>query len=184
MKEEVLEILKYKYETMDFITENCNLGFVCPLELHCNYSRDQILAALGGYDEESSPSLQAGVKYFKEKKLDAFFITLNKSEKDFSPSTLYEDYAINETLFHWQSQSRTSDDSETGRRYINHKKMGNKIILFVREYRTQEGYPAPYVYLGEAAYESHSGSMPISFVWRLKKEIPAKLMREANKGIV
>ena len=46
---------------------------------------------------DSSPSFREGVKYFKDKNLDIFFITLNKSEKDFSPSTLYEDYAINET---------------------------------------------------------------------------------------
>lgn len=50
----------------------------------------------------------------------SFFITLNKSDKDFSPSTLYEDYAINEKLFHWQTQSKTSIQSTTGQRYINH----------------------------------------------------------------
>ena len=33
---------------------------------------------------------------------------MNKSEKDFSPSTMYEDYAINDKLFHWQSQSQDS----------------------------------------------------------------------------
>ena len=60
----------------------------------------------------------------KIKKLDIFFITLNKSDKDFSPSTLYEDYAINERLFHWQTQSKTSIESPTGQRYINHLKTG------------------------------------------------------------
>lgn len=29
---------------------------------------------------------------------------LNKSEKDFSSITMYNDYVVSETQFHWQSQ--------------------------------------------------------------------------------
>lgn len=29
----------------------------------------------------------------------------SKSNKDYSPTTMYNDYSINEALFHWQSQS-------------------------------------------------------------------------------
>lgn len=29
---------------------------------------------------------------------------LNKSEKDFSPTTMYNDSVVSETQFHWQSQ--------------------------------------------------------------------------------
>lgn len=29
---------------------------------------------------------------------------LNKSEKDFSSTTIYNDYVVSETQFHWQSQ--------------------------------------------------------------------------------
>ncbi|MEN6462706.1 MAG: DUF3427 domain-containing protein [Syntrophomonas sp.] len=42
------------------------------------------------------------------KGLDVFFVTLNKSDKDYSPSTMYQNYAINEEQFHWQSKSVTS----------------------------------------------------------------------------
>lgn len=28
---------------------------------------------------------------------------LNKSEKDFSPTTMYNDYVVSETHFYWQS---------------------------------------------------------------------------------
>lgn len=184
MMEEAVEILDYNYRHIDFINKNVNLGITCPLDLHCNYSIDQIMAALGYFNESRKPSFREGAKYFRESNLDAFFITLNKSEKDYSPSTLYEDYAINERLFHWQSQSRTNVESETGQRYINHLKTGNKIILFVRENKKQDGLAAPYTYLGEAEYVSHSGSMPISFVWRMKEEIPAGMMKVANKGVV
>jgi superfamily II DNA or RNA helicase len=184
LTEEAVEILKYNYMHIDFVDKSVDLGVTSPLDLHCTYSTDQIMAALGYFNEDKKPSFREGVKYFREEKIDTFFITLNKSEKDYSPSTLYEDYAINERLFHWQSQSRTSVESETGQRYINHLNTGNKIILFVRESKKNEGITTPYTYLGEAEYVSHSGSMPISFVWRLKEEMPAGMMRVANKSIV
>ncbi|MCH5138862.1 DUF3427 domain-containing protein, partial [Clostridiaceae bacterium UIB06] len=182
--EEAVEILNYNYLHIDFVDKTIPLGAPVPLDLHCNYSIDQIMAAFGYFNENKKPSFREGVKYFREIKLDAFFITLNKSEKDYSPSTLYEDYAMNERLFHWQSQSRTTVESETGQRYINHLKTGNKIVLFVRENKKKDGLAAPYTYLGEAEYVSHSGSMPISFVWRLKEEMPAAMMKVANKGVV
>ena len=182
--EEVIEILQYNYLHIDFVDKSLDLGFICPIDLHCDYSRDQIMVALEYFNENKKPIFREGVKHFKEKKLDAFFITLNKSEKDYSPSTLYDDYAINETLFHWQSQSRTTVESEMGQRYINHVKTGNRIILFVRENKNKEGLPTAYTYLGEGEYVGHKGNSPISFVWRLKEEVPAGLMRGANKSIV
>ena len=93
MVEEIIEILNYNYQHIDFIDKDADMGFVCPLNVYCNYSVDQIMAAFGYFNESNKPAFREGVKYFKEYKLDAFFITLNKSEKDYSPSTLYEDYA-------------------------------------------------------------------------------------------
>ncbi|MDV0446053.1 hypothetical protein MmiAt1_16630 [Methanimicrococcus sp. At1] len=184
IREEVLDILKYNYEQIDFIPEKNTFDFECPLDIHCNYSMSQVMTAFNYYNEKNRPPFREGVKYFEDKKLDIFFITLNKSEKDFSPSTLYEDYAINENLFHWQSQSRTKIDSPAGQRYINHKKTGNKVALFVREYKKEDGYTATFTFLGECEYVSHSGSEPISFVWKLEKEIPPKLLENANKTIL
>ncbi len=184
MIEEAFEILQYNYLHIDFVDKNVDLGSICPLDLYCSYSTDQIMAALGYFDASVKPAFREGVKHFKEKKLDAFFITLNKTEKDYSPSTLYEDYAINERLFHWQSQSRTTAESDMGQRYINHVSTGNRIILFVRENKKKDGLVAAYTYLGEGEYVRHNGNSPISFVWRMKEEIPAGLMRVANKSIV
>ena len=184
MVKEVISILSFNYNNIDFIDEKVELGFPCPLDLHCDYSRDVIMAALGYFNENKKPAFREGVKYFADKDLDIFFITLNKSDKEFSPSTLYEDYAINESLFHWQSQSTTSVESSTGKRYINHKALNSKIALFVRESKEKEGITAPFTYLGLCEYVSHNGNKPISFVWKLKKEIPAKIINKANKTIV
>src|SRR5699024_987924 len=43
---ELQELLRYRYEQIDFIDEPVDLGFDCPLDLHCTYTRDQLLVAL------------------------------------------------------------------------------------------------------------------------------------------
>ncbi|MCE9655772.1 DUF3427 domain-containing protein [Clostridium celatum] len=184
MMNEVCDILDYNYKHLDFIDKKVDLGYDCPLDLHCDYSTDVIMSAFGYYNEEKKPAFREGVKYFEDKKTDIFFITLNKSDKDFSPSTLYEDYAINERLFHWQTQSKTSIQSATGQRYINHLKNGNKIALFVRKHKARDGLTSPFTYLGTCEYRSHSGNKPISFVWKLQEEIPASMINKANKSII
>lgn len=184
IKNEILSILKYNYNHIDYLEKENDFYFPCPLGVHSNYTSSQVLAALGYFNEDSSPSFREGVKYFNDKKLDIFFITLNKSEKDFSPSTLYEDYAINERLFHWETQSKVSTESKTAQRYINHNKAGNKVALFVREYKKENGYTSPFVFLGSAEYVSHYGNKPMSFVWRLKEEMPPYFVPKANKNIL
>lgn len=182
-RDEIIEILKYNLAHIDFVDKKNEFPYVCPLDLHCKYSTDQVLAAFGFWNEEKAPAFREGVKYFEDKGTDIFFITLNKSDKDFSPSTLYEDYAINERLFHWQTQSRISEETNTAKRYIRHKQMGNRIVLFVREYKEENNYTSPFVFLGEAEYVRHEGNKPMSFVWRLKEEMPPELVPVANKAI-
>ncbi|NLY46683.1 MAG: DUF3427 domain-containing protein [Tissierella sp.] len=52
------------------------------------------------------------------------FITINKNESDYLPSTMYNDYAISSELFNWESQSTTSVETPTGQRYINDRSEG------------------------------------------------------------
>jgi len=183
-RSEIVDILRYNNAHLDFVAKPNTFPFPCPLEVHCRYSIDQVLAAFGYWNEEKAQTFREGVLYLPGDKTDIFFITLNKSEKDFSPSTLYEDYAINERLFHWQSQTQTSVNSPTGQRYIHHRERGGRIALFVREFKKENGVTSPFVFLGEADHIRHEGDNPISFVLRLKEEMPAALMPVANKGIV
>ncbi|WP_202708322.1 DEAD/DEAH box helicase [Sporosalibacterium faouarense] len=184
MREEITAILRYNYNNINSLEIGNDFSFSCPLGVHSKYTTSQVLASLDYFNEMKSPSFREGVKHFNDKKLDIFFITLNKSEKDFSPSTLYEDYAINERLFHWQTQSKVSEDSNTAKRYINHKKEGNKIALFVREYKKENGYTSPFVFLGSCEYVSHSGNKPMSFIWSLKEEMPPMFVPKANKNVL
>ena len=145
--------------------------------------RDQILAAM---DYARPSTVREGVKQLPDKKLDVFFVTLSKSDKDYSPTTMYEDYPISETLFHWQSQSTTSADSPTGQRYIHHAERGSRVLLFVREFKQDRVLQsaAAYTYLGTAQYVKHEGSRPMSITWALDCPIPAKYLKKTNKLVV
>jgi superfamily II DNA or RNA helicase len=151
-----------------------------PLALHAEYTRDEALIGLGHWSLDRRPDFREGVLHIPGRKIDAFFITLQKTEEAYSPTTMYEDYAISDELFHWQSQSTTSAESPTGERYIRHHEHGYTPLLFVRERKLLPGgLASPYAFLGPAHYVSHEGSRPLSIVWRLRTPMPTRLARVA-----
>ena len=180
--EELQELLRLRFDAIDFLDQPVELGFDCPLDVHCTYTMKQIVTALDYYNFGAMAGV--GVRYFPDKKVDVFFVTLNKSDKEYSPTTMYHDYSINENLFHWQSQSTTSETSPTGQRYIHHRQRGSKILLFVRETKNDSAGAAPYTFLGTANYVKHEGSRPMSITWKLDVPIPAKYLRKTNKLVV
>lgn len=129
-------------------------------------------------------TVREGVKWLPDKELDVFFVTLNKSDKDYSPTTMYNDYSINDSLFH--CQSTTGEDSQTGQRYIHHCENGSRILLFVREFKQDHltGSASAYTFLGTASYVKHEGSKPMNITWKLNQPIPAKYLKKTNKLIV
>ena len=68
-----------------------------------------------------------------------FFIELEKSENHYSSTTRYRDYAISPEEFHWESQATTREASDTGQRYIHHRRRGSEVFLFVRQTRKVDG---------------------------------------------
>ncbi len=148
------------------------------LELHAHYTREQVLLALGKGSFEAPLSHREGVLHVEERKVDAFFVTVRKGADRFSPTTMYEDFAVSEELFHWQSQSTTNQDSPTGQRYIQHRELGYTPLLFVREAsRLDNGLTAPFVFLGPLQYVRHVGSRPMSITWRMAHPMPARVVR-------
>ena len=149
-----------------------------PLTIHAAYTRDEILVGLGHWSLKRRPDHREGVLHLQAANIDAFFVTLQKTEEEYSPTTMYEDYLISQDQFHWQSQSNTSVHSATGQRYIHHRDLGYTPLLFVRDTKSlPSGLSAPYHFLGPCEYVSHAGSRPISIVWRLLHTVPARLFR-------
>jgi superfamily II DNA or RNA helicase len=147
-----------------------------PLAVHAHYTRDEVLAALGVATPERPPTVREGVVFAREANADAFFVTLRKSDKSFSPTTMYRDYAVSPREFHWESQSTTSVGSPTGQRYINHAEGKSRVLLFARDVPEQRDF----LYLGPARYVRHAGDRPIAITWRLDWEIPPRFFLEAR----
>lgn len=179
MLEEIIETLNWRLDHIDFVDKPVDLGFDCPLDLHCSYSRDQIFVA---FDNMRPDTVREGVRWISEHQVDVLLNTLNKAEKDYSPTTMYQDYSISDHLFHWQSQSTTSESSPTGRRYIHHREMGSRVALFVREFNKDEfGLTDTFCFLGLVEYQSHKGERPMSIIWYLQEPIPASYLPKTNK---
>ncbi|MGL4737667.1 MAG: DUF3427 domain-containing protein, partial [Cellulosilyticaceae bacterium] len=181
--EEMLCVLRYNYQHLQHLPKTDQAFADSALEVHGSYSTDQILTALGKHTFEKKHSFQEGVLYVPDKQVDALFITLNKVEKHYSPSTMYKDYAINETRFHWQTQSKISPHTPTCQRYIHHRQMQSKVMLFVREHKQHKGFTSPFTYLGTADYVSHSGSKPVNIIWQLHEPLPVSIARQAEKAL-
>ena len=146
-----------------------------PLRTHARYSREEIVAALDYAHLQRLPnSFREGVLWAEEWRSDAFLITLNKSETDYSPTTMYKDYAISPSLFHWETQSRTSVKSPTGQRYINHAQADSGVLLFAREHKVYELGTAPYLCRGNGQYVSHTGDRPIAITGHLDRPRPTE----------
>jgi hypothetical protein len=105
--------------------------------------------------------------------------TLDKSAGSFSPSTRYRDYAITESLIHWESQGVTRAMSGPGRRYVNHETLGSTILLFARPNTTERSF----WFLGSASYVSHEGERPMSITWRLHTPLPEGLYNEMAAAV-
>lgn len=182
LKHDLQELLDWLLENRVPLPKRRFDGYTGPLTLHASYTREQVLLALGIGSFENPTTHREGVLHVPDRKLDVFFADINKSEADFSPTTMYEDYAISDRLFHWQSQSQTSETSPVGIRYIHHRDLGYTPLLFIRERKKlPNGLTAQYLFAGPLRYRKHEGSRPISFVWELEHPLPAKAMSWARR---
>lgn len=147
-----------------------------PLQVHVTYTREEVLAGFGASRATTPLPLQTGVYWHEPSQTDLFFITLQKTEKDYSPATRYRDYAISDRLFHWESQSTTTSASAIGRRYINHEANGTNVVLFIRSSRTDvNGRTRPYFCAGRARYVEHRSERPMQITWELHDPLPGDI---------
>ena len=174
-RREFQDLIKYRINHIDFVSYP--IGGDVPLDIYCTYNRNQILTA---FDYKNPSSMQEGVIYFKDVNTDVLLVTLNKSDKLYSPSTMYKDFAISQDRFHWESQNKTSADSDTGRRYIN---SSSRVLLFVRESKNDMYGSSPYTFLGPVECESYKGSRPMEIVWKMKYRIPARFIHDLSRGL-
>jgi superfamily II DNA or RNA helicase/HKD family nuclease len=140
-----------------------------PLEVHATYTRAEVLQAFGGRGK----GRVIGAQYDEPTNSDILFITLNKSEEHYTPTTMYRDYVISRDRFHWESQSGASQHTGAGKRYVDRS---SRILLFMRFERTD-----PYLFIGQGDLESAAGNRPIAITWKLRTPLPEDVFQAARR---
>lgn len=166
---ELFDLLRDRIDHRHYVLGNPHTEV--PLRIHGRYSRLEILAAFRPEARAKVPAWQTGCHWIPESRADLFAFTLDKTSGQFSPTTRYRDYAISRELIHWESQSITRAESETGRRYRDHGRMGSFIMLFARERADDRAF----WFLGPATYVRHEGERPMAITWRLQHPLPGDL---------
>ncbi len=120
--------------------------------------------------------------HFPAIKAYALLVTFQKTEREFSPSTMYADYPISRELLHWESQSNTSQQSEAGQNLIHHGDRGYTILIFARDQKRRNGHALPFTYLGPAQRINFENERPIKMVWRLHYPMPVDMLEQNRRG--
>ncbi len=173
IRSELLELFDILAKRINHIQTSPRGYEYIPLVTHARYTRLEILAACDPIDRSTVSLWQTGVRWLPKARLDLLAFTLDKTTGQFSPTTRYRDYAINRELMHWESQSITKSNSDTGLRYQNHSSNNSGIWLFARESVSERAF----WFLGAAQYVSHHGEMPMSITWKLDQSLPGDLFQ-------
>jgi superfamily II DNA or RNA helicase/HKD family nuclease len=158
------------------------LPFPSLFELHAQYGSRDVQAVLGQATLETAGQTGVGLLHFPSVRAYALLITYQKTEREFSPSTMYADYPISRELLHWESQSNTAQQSDTGQNLIHHADRRYTILIFARDKKKTNGSAAPFVYLGPADRVTFESERPIKIVWRLRYPIPVEMYEKNRRG--
>lgn len=157
------------------------MGLWSPLKVGAVYTREELLAGIGvGYEFQGQApgGVREGVKYCEYTNTEALLVTLVKSEADYSPNTLYRDFALTPTLFHWESQSSAGPHTKAGMRYLEGE---SNIALFIREHKKDAlGEGAAYTFAGPAHLVEAKGARPMQITWELDHSLPPDLYMSAR----
>lgn len=178
-KQEIEEIVSYRLENLEITTSPLGDTVLPGIELYGCYTREEIFTLTGRQTENRRmQGSVSGVFTLPEYNTTLLFVTLNKSDKDFSPSTQYDDYIINKDYFHWQSKNTDAHNNAGGQIYTRQPEKHNKIVLFVREEKKDGfGNTTPFHCFGLVDYVSSHGNFPMNITWKLHQPVMAQYLK-------
>lgn len=178
-KQEIEEIVSYRLENLEITTSPLGDTVLPGIELYGCYTREEIFTLTGRQTENRRmQGSVSGVFTLPEYNTTLLFVTLNKSDKDFSPSTQYDDYIINKDYFHWQSKNTDAHNNAGGQIYTRQPEKHNKIVLFVREEKKDGfGNTTPFHCFGPVDYVSSHGNFPMNITWKLHQPVMAQYLK-------
>ncbi|PNL16781.1 DEAD/DEAH box helicase [Micrococcus sp. FDAARGOS_333] len=181
--EEATQLLECSLDAARTMPEPLDLPRESALLSHAHYRREEILAGLdiATWDSKQSGHRE-GVAWSSRYETDAFLVTLKKDESRFSPTTMYRDFAVSPSQFHWESQSRTRAQSPQGQRYLAKQRGESNTLMFVRNTGSDDiGEGAAFLCLGTLQFHEWSGTeRPMQITWELDREMPAATFAEAS----
>jgi hypothetical protein len=172
-----MKLLKNRCEAYEMQDNSTQLHF--PLKLHGVYTKDQIFVAIGTSTLEKKSSNREGIERNKSRNIEAMYVDIIKDREEGS-NTNYNDFAINESLFNWETQNKVSPESQAGKNYINQTQT---MLLFVRQQNSfpeDKGRTMGFTYLGEVKLVKWRGARPMEIIWRLKTPMPASFFKIAR----
>ena len=181
MRVEYLELFRELLDRSRARTIPIEAAGPMPLHSHGTYALYEVIAAYGLVSKDVISETREGVKWAKDSQSDLLFVTLEKSDSDYSATTRYQDYPISPVLFHWETQNAAVPGSGAGRRYVEQAASGGQVVLFVRSTRKDgRGETAPYRCLGNATYVGHELERPMRITWRLDRPMPSELFQASK----
>ena len=176
--QELRDLVNLKRKQLAHCTEWLDLGNGHEIELYGCYSKDEVDLLVKG---EVSKGTITGTHYCRDSKIAIVYVTINKSDAEYSPSTLYQDYVINQNQFHWQSMNSVRSDSVTGQIFIHQRENGWKFLLMVRDSKKNNyGNTNSYYCLGLMDFNSFHGECPMNITWDMERPIPGFMMEMAK----
>lgn len=180
LADEICTVLALLDERLDHAVWPFPVRPEVPLAVHARYRLQEVMAAFGDVRDGALYLPREGEHYDAASACNLLFVTLDKDEADYSPTTMYRDYALSPLRFHWQTQSGTRPTDKKGRRHLEHEAQGVTPLLFVRERRKDDrGETTPYVFLGPVRVVGSSGERPMNVEWELHRPMPARVLRAA-----
>jgi superfamily II DNA or RNA helicase/HKD family nuclease len=180
--DDVVEVLDWTDSESRIGGISLSLPFACPLELHAQYGNNDIKAALGLATFSTAGQTGVGLLHAPDLRAYAALVTFQKTEREFSPTTMYADYPVSREFLHWESPSNTTQKNETGQNLIHHDQRAYTVLIFARNTKKIDGRASPFTFLGPADLIEFQKERPIQMMWRLAHSMPAAMFEENRRG--
>jgi len=174
-RQEIHDWLTWQHNRLD--ARGLPVTRLSTLRQFCSYDFKSIAWAQGRATWGKTDVFQGGVHRVggQETACWNLYVTVRKSEQDYSRETLYRDWAISQEEFHWESPNDWVPDSQSGARFLKEIQSEIPVYLFVRELRRDRwGRTPPYLFLGPVTLipDSLHGERPIAMRFRLLDRLP------------
>ena len=179
LREELRQLIPVLEARADALTRPALLAPEIPLVVHGRYLDVELSAAFEAVTrgEGKYKNFYTGVEPVAGGRHDLLLVTLDKGDQKHE-HLQYADFPMSETLFQWQSQSRTRADGEDGLRHLRPAEQKVTPLLFVRDSKKDaRGVTSAFRYLGPVQPHAHRGERPITIEWELSTPLLPEWVR-------